>query len=76
MHIPVSERGGAVGVLELLLPEAPDAQILNYLRSAGHALAYVITTARQSIDLYEPEQRSTASSRFSTQLPVLRPLTS
>jgi len=59
VHIPVSERGEAIGVLELLLPEEPDAQILNYLRSAGHALAYVIIADRRFSDLYELGQRST-----------------
>lgn len=59
VHVPVSERGEAVGVLELLLAETPSVSILNYLRSAGHALAYVIIADRRFSDLYELGQRST-----------------
>lgn len=59
VHVPVSERGEAVGVLELLLPGAPDPQILGYLKSAGHALAYVVIADRRFSDLYELGQRST-----------------
>lgn len=59
VHVPVSERGEAVGVLELLLTETPGAQVLDYLRSAGHALAFVIIADRRYSDLYELGQRST-----------------
>ncbi len=59
VHVPVSERGEAVGVLELLLAETPSVQILNYLSSAGHALAYVVIADRRFSDLYELGQRST-----------------
>ena len=59
VHVPVSERGEAVGVLELLLDQTPDAQTLDYLSSAGHALAYVTIADRRFCDLYELGQRST-----------------
>lgn len=59
VHVPVSERGEAVGVLELQLAEMPDAQILDYLCSAGHALAYLIIADRRFSDVYELGQRST-----------------
>lgn len=59
VHVPVSERGEAVGVLELLLTETPSAQVLDYLRSAGHALAFVTIADRRYSDLYELGQRST-----------------
>jgi len=62
VHVPVSERGEAIGVLELLLAQTPGAPILNYLRSAGHALAYVVIADRRFSDLYELGQRSTALS--------------
>ena len=62
VHVPVSERGEAVGVLELLLAEPPDARMLDYLASAGHALAYVIIVDRRFSDLYELGQRSTVLS--------------
>jgi serine phosphatase RsbU (regulator of sigma subunit) len=59
VHVPVSERGEAVGVLELLLAETPGAHTLDYLSSAGHALAYVVIADRRFSDLYELGQRST-----------------
>lgn len=59
VHLPVSERGEAVGVLEVLLTETPSASILDYLSSAGHALAYLIIADRRFSDLYELGQRST-----------------
>ncbi len=62
VHIPVSERGEAVGVLELLLPEEPTEYALEYLSSAGHALAYVVIADRRFSDLYELAQRSTVVS--------------
>lgn len=58
VHVPVTERGEAIGVLELLLAETPDAPILDYLSSAGHALAYVVIADRRFSDLYELGQRS------------------
>ena len=62
VHIPVSERGEALGVLELQLAETPGAPVLDYLSSAGHALAYVIIADRRFSDLYELGQRSTVLS--------------
>jgi serine phosphatase RsbU (regulator of sigma subunit) len=62
VHVPVSERGEAIGVLELLLPETPGTQVLEYLGSAGHVLAYVIIADRRFTDLYELGQRSTVLS--------------
>ncbi len=59
VHVPVSERGEAVGVLELLLTEPPGGPVLDYLRSAGHALAYLVIADRRFSDLYELGQRST-----------------
>lgn len=59
VHVPVRQRGEAVGVLELLLTEAPSDQVMDYLSSAGHALAYLIIADRRFTDLYELGQRST-----------------
>jgi serine phosphatase RsbU (regulator of sigma subunit) len=59
VHVPVSERGEALGVLELLLSHAPGPQVLHYLESAGHALAYVVIADRRFSDVYERGQRST-----------------
>jgi serine phosphatase RsbU (regulator of sigma subunit) len=55
---PVTERGEAVGVLELLLPYQPDDRTLGYLADAAHALAYVIIADRRYTDLYEWSSRS------------------
>ncbi len=54
---PVTERGEAVGVLELVLPTLPDDQTVAYLASAAHALAYVVIADRRYTDLYEWGQR-------------------
>lgn len=55
---PVTERGEAVGVLELLLPVEPDPETVGYLASAAHALAYVVIADRRYTDLYEWGSRS------------------
>jgi serine phosphatase RsbU (regulator of sigma subunit) len=57
--IPVTERGDAIGILELSLTARPDNEVLNYLRSAAHALAYVLVASRRHTDLFEWAQRST-----------------
>ena len=59
VHVPVSERGEALGVLELMLAGTPGAELLDYLSSAGHALAFLIIADRRFSDLYEVGQRST-----------------
>ncbi|MCA1710419.1 MAG: serine/threonine-protein phosphatase [Actinobacteria bacterium] len=46
---PVTERGEAVGVLELLLPAEPDDETVGYLASAAHALAYVVIAANAAV---------------------------
>jgi serine phosphatase RsbU (regulator of sigma subunit) len=59
LYAPVTERGDAVGVLELLLPAAPDEATLGYVAAAAHALAYVVIADRRHTDLYEWGSRST-----------------
>ena len=39
LFAPVTERGEAIGVLELLLPVPPDERTVDYVASAAHALA-------------------------------------
>lgn len=58
LFAPVTERGEAVGVLELLLSVAPDPETTRYLASAAHALAYVVIADRRYTDLYEWGSRS------------------
>jgi serine phosphatase RsbU (regulator of sigma subunit) len=55
---PVTNRGEAIGVLELRLPEAPDDQTLAHIAAVAHVLAYVIIANRRYTDLFEWGQRS------------------
>src|SRR5688572_17449869 len=55
---PVTNRGEAIGVLELVLPSAPDEQTLADVALAAHALAYVVIANRRFTDLFEWGQRS------------------
>ncbi|WP_138735224.1 PP2C family protein-serine/threonine phosphatase [Modestobacter excelsi] len=59
MIVPVTDRGDAMGLLELVLPEPPDEQVQADVRAAGHALAYVIIANRRHTDLFEWGQRTT-----------------
>jgi len=56
--VPVSARGDAMGLLDVVLPAAPDAEVEGFLAGAAHALALVITAERRHTDLYEWGQRS------------------
>jgi serine phosphatase RsbU (regulator of sigma subunit) len=56
--VPVSERGEAVGLLEMVLPQEPGERVLDYLRSAGHLMAFVLIANRRHTDLFEWGQRS------------------
>jgi serine phosphatase RsbU (regulator of sigma subunit) len=58
LFAPVTNRGEAIGVLELRLREAPDEQALADVALAAHALAYVVIANRRFTDLYEWGQRS------------------
>ena len=58
VHVHVTQRGEALGVLELLLADAPDAPTLGQLQSAARALAYVVCADCRFNDLYELGQRS------------------
>jgi serine phosphatase RsbU (regulator of sigma subunit) len=55
---PVTNRGEAIGVLELLLPDQPNDQYLADVALAAHALAYVVIANRRFTDLFEWGQRS------------------
>ncbi|MFH8499073.1 PP2C family protein-serine/threonine phosphatase [Streptomyces coeruleorubidus] len=58
---PVTNRGDAVGVLELLLPQVTQ-DVLEQVREAAHALAYIIVTDRRFTDLYHWGNRTTSVS--------------
>jgi serine phosphatase RsbU (regulator of sigma subunit) len=55
---PVTNRGEAIGVLELSLPGLPDEETLSHVALAAHVLAYVIVANRRFTDLFEWGQRS------------------
>jgi serine phosphatase RsbU (regulator of sigma subunit) len=55
---PVTNRGEAIGVLELSLAEAPDEQTVADVALAAHALAFVVIANRRFTDLFEWGQRS------------------
>ncbi len=57
MLLPVTERGDAIGILELSLPSQPDSETVDYLVAAAHALAYVLIASRRHTDLFEWAQR-------------------
>ncbi|NUP22487.1 MAG: serine/threonine-protein phosphatase, partial [Streptomyces sp.] len=57
---PVTNRGDAIGFLELSLPhtrEVSDA-MLQQVEQAAHALAYIVVTDRRFTDLYHWAQRT------------------
>jgi len=58
MLVPVTDRGDAIGLLELDLPRFPSADEVADISSAAHALAYVVIAARRHTDVFEWGQRS------------------
>jgi serine phosphatase RsbU (regulator of sigma subunit) len=57
--VPVTDRGDAIGVLELSLPYHPDEQVVADVAATAHALAYVVIANRRHTDLFEWGQRTT-----------------
>jgi serine phosphatase RsbU (regulator of sigma subunit) len=57
--VPVTDRGDAIGLLEMTVPRVPKPDELTDIGSAAHALAYVIIAARRHTDIFEWGQRST-----------------
>jgi serine phosphatase RsbU (regulator of sigma subunit) len=57
--VPVTDRGDAIGLLEMTVSRAPKPDELTDIASAAHALAYVIIAARRYTDVFEWGQRST-----------------
>jgi len=58
LYAPVTNRGEAIGVLQLSLAQLPDEQTLTDVALAAHTLAYVIIANRRFTDLFEWGQRS------------------
>jgi hypothetical protein len=59
MVVPVTDRGDAIGLLELDLPRYPSEDEIADISSAAHALGYVVIAARRHTDVFEWGQRST-----------------
>ena len=55
---PVTSRGDAVGVLELVLPFEPAPDTLEDVELAAHQLAYMVIANRRYTDLFEWGQRT------------------
>ncbi|MFF2385669.1 PP2C family protein-serine/threonine phosphatase [Streptomyces sp. NPDC058108] len=70
---PVTNRGDAIGVLELFLPETTDA-ILEQVEEAAHALAYITVTDRRFTDLYHCGTPVTLAAEIQHQLLPTAPL--
>ena len=58
LFAPVTNRGEAIGVLELRLAGDVDERVLDDVALTAHALAYVIIANRRFTDLFEWGQRS------------------
>ena len=56
---PVTERGEALGLLELDVPQAPSQAVVEEVRRTAHVLGYVLIASRRHTDLYEWGQRTT-----------------
>src|SRR4051794_31440244 len=57
--VPVTDRGDAIGLLELDLPRAAEPEVVDDVAAAAHALAYVLIAARRRTDMFEWGQRTT-----------------
>jgi serine phosphatase RsbU (regulator of sigma subunit) len=55
---PVTERGEAIGLLELQLPDAPTEKTEEEISRLAHLLAFVVIANRRHTDLFEWGQRS------------------
>ncbi|MGA5207836.1 PP2C family protein-serine/threonine phosphatase [Streptomyces variegatus] len=56
--VPVTNRGDAIGLLELLLPADPGEDVLDAVGEAAHALAYVVIANGRFTDFYTWGKRS------------------
>lgn len=56
--VPVTNRGDAIGLLELILPGVPGADVLEEVGEAAHVLAYIVIANGRFTDLYVWGKRS------------------
>jgi serine phosphatase RsbU (regulator of sigma subunit) len=59
---PVTERGDAIGLLEVCVEDEPDPDVIEMIAGAAHAFAYLLVASRRHTDLYESAQRDVAFS--------------
>lgn len=59
VRAPVTQRGEAIGLLELSLATAPSAAAVQRVSRAAHTLAFVVIANRRHTDLFEWGQRTT-----------------
>jgi hypothetical protein len=57
--VPVTDRGDAIGLIELDLPRPAGPEVVADVAAAAHALAYVVIAARRHTDVFEWGQRTT-----------------
>jgi hypothetical protein len=50
---PVTNRGDAIGLLEVFLPKAPEPATVQAVVESAHALAYILIANRRFTDLYQ-----------------------
>ncbi|GAA2490350.1 PP2C family protein-serine/threonine phosphatase [Streptomyces gobitricini] len=55
---PVTNRGDAIGLLELFMPAAPDAEVMREIGETAHALAYIVIANRSFTDVYQWGRRT------------------
>ena len=55
---PVTERGEAIGLLEITVPAPPDGEVLAEIARVAHVLAFVVIANRRHTDLFEWGQRT------------------
>ncbi|MFF0191305.1 PP2C family protein-serine/threonine phosphatase [Streptomyces sp. NPDC005244] len=55
---PVTNRGDAIGLLELFLPAVPEAEEMREIGETAHALAYIVIANRPFTDLYQWGRRT------------------
>lgn len=55
--VPITERGDAIGVLEVSFGYKPEPELIDHLIAGAHALAYVLIASRRHTDLFEWAQR-------------------
>lgn len=59
---PVTERGEAIGLLEMYLPTEPDQTVLAAIAQVAHVLAFVVIANGRHTDVFELERRQVAIS--------------